>query len=62
MLNFLPSRIVGAIAGFLLFINVVFWVTILFVFSIPKILFALAAVAPDNKQDSSLDRGKLDCL
>ncbi|MFA5324366.1 MAG: acyltransferase [Smithella sp.] len=39
MLNFLPSRIVGAIAGFLLFINVVFWVSVLFVFSIPKILF-----------------------
>jgi 1-acyl-sn-glycerol-3-phosphate acyltransferase len=38
MLNFLPSSIVGAIAGFLLFINVVFWVSILFVFSIPKIL------------------------
>jgi 1-acyl-sn-glycerol-3-phosphate acyltransferase len=38
MLNFLPSSLVGAIAGFLLFINVLFWVTILFVFSIPKIL------------------------
>jgi 1-acyl-sn-glycerol-3-phosphate acyltransferase len=38
MLNFLPSSIVGAIAGFLLCINVVFWVSILFVFSIPKII------------------------
>ncbi|MCX5848370.1 MAG: acyltransferase [Deltaproteobacteria bacterium] len=38
MLNFLPSSIVGAIAGFLLFVNVVVWVSILFVFSIPKIL------------------------
>ena len=38
MLNFLPASIVGAIAGFLLFINVVFWVSILFVFSIPKII------------------------
>lgn len=38
MLNFLPSKLVGAIASFLLFINVLFWVTILFVFSIPKIL------------------------
>ncbi|MGB5216765.1 MAG: acyltransferase [Smithella sp.] len=38
MLNFLPSTLVGIIAGFLLFINVVFWVSILFVFSIPKIL------------------------
>jgi len=39
MLNFLPSIVVGTIAGFLLFVNVVFWVSILFVFSIPKILF-----------------------
>ena len=38
MLNFLPSTLVGIIAGFLLFVNVVFWVTILFFFSIPKIL------------------------
>lgn len=38
MLNFLPSKIIGAIAGFLLAVNVVFWVTILFIFSIPKIL------------------------
>jgi len=38
MLNFLPKKIVGAIAGLLLFMNVLFWVTILFVFSIPKIL------------------------
>ncbi|PKN51680.1 MAG: acyltransferase [Deltaproteobacteria bacterium HGW-Deltaproteobacteria-13] len=38
MLNFLPSKLVGAIASFLLFINILFWVTILFVFSIPKIL------------------------
>jgi len=38
MLNFLPSKLLGAIAGFLLFINVVFWVSVLFVFSITKIL------------------------
>jgi 1-acyl-sn-glycerol-3-phosphate acyltransferase len=38
MLNFLPSKLVGAIAGFLLFVNVLFWVCILFVFAIPKIL------------------------
>lgn len=38
MLNFLPKKIVGVIAGLLLFMNVVFWVTILFVFSIPKVL------------------------
>ncbi len=41
MLNFLPSRLVGAIAGFLLFINVLFWVPILYVFSIPKILLPI---------------------
>ena len=39
MLNFLPSIVVGTIAGSLLFINVVFWVSILYVFSIPKIFF-----------------------
>ena len=61
MLNFLPSSLVGVIAGFLLFVNVLFWVSILFVFSIPKIFFTLAAVAPDNQQDSSLDWRKLDC-
>jgi 1-acyl-sn-glycerol-3-phosphate acyltransferase len=38
MLNFLPSKLVGVIAGLLLFINVVFWVSTLFVFSIPKII------------------------
>ena len=38
MLNFLPSRLLGLIAGFLLFVNVVVWVSILFVFSIPKII------------------------
>ena len=38
MLNFLPSGFVGVIAGFLLSVNVVVWVSILFVFSIPKIL------------------------
>jgi 1-acyl-sn-glycerol-3-phosphate acyltransferase len=38
MLNFLPSIVVGVIAGLLLFVNVVFWVSILFVFSIPKII------------------------
>jgi 1-acyl-sn-glycerol-3-phosphate acyltransferase len=38
MLNFLPSKIIGAIAGLLLALNVIFWVSILFVFSIPKIL------------------------
>lgn len=38
MLNFLPPFVVGAIAGFLLFINVLFWVTILTIFAIPKII------------------------
>lgn len=38
MLNFLPSTVVGVIASLLLVINILFWVTILFVFSIPKIL------------------------
>ena len=38
MLNFLPSIVVGVVAGLLLIVNVVVWVSILFVFSIPKIL------------------------
>ena len=41
MLNFLPSSLVGVIAGFLLFINVLFWVSILYVFAIPKIFLTL---------------------
>ncbi|KQC08681.1 MAG: acyltransferase [Smithella sp. SDB] len=38
MLNFLPSVVLGVMASFLLFINVLFWITILFVFAVPKIL------------------------
>jgi len=38
MLNFLPSKLVGVIVSFLLFVNVVVWVSILFVFAIPKII------------------------
>lgn len=38
MLNFLPSKIIGVIAGILLAVNVMFWTSILFIFSIPKIL------------------------
>jgi len=39
MLNFLSSIVVGTIAGLLLFVNVVFWASILYVFAIPKIFF-----------------------
>ena len=38
MLNFLPPKIIGVIAGLLLTLNVLFWVTLLFIVSIPKIL------------------------
>jgi len=38
MLNFLPSIVLGVIVSFLLFINILFWVTVLFIFAIPKIL------------------------
>ena len=38
MLNFLPSKVVGVIASLLLTLNVLFWVTLLFIVSIPKIL------------------------
>jgi len=40
MLNFLPSKIIGAIAGLLLALNVIFWVSVLLVCSIPKIIFS----------------------
>jgi 1-acyl-sn-glycerol-3-phosphate acyltransferase len=38
MLNDLPSKVIGVIASLLLTINVMFCVTILFIFSIPKIV------------------------
>ena len=38
MLNFLPPKVIGAIASLLLTVNILFWVVILFVFSISKIL------------------------
>jgi len=38
MLNFLPSYLVGVIAGLLLTVNVLVWVPILLVFAIPKFL------------------------
>lgn len=42
MVNFLPERLVGCVAMFLLALNVLFWVTILFVFSFLKFLLPLA--------------------
>ncbi len=41
MLNFLPPCVLGAIAGFLLSLNVLVWVSILFVFAIPKFLLPI---------------------
>jgi len=41
MLNFLPSNLLGAIAGLLLFINVLVWVPLLLVFAIPKFLLPI---------------------
>ncbi|PKN81312.1 MAG: acyltransferase, partial [Deltaproteobacteria bacterium HGW-Deltaproteobacteria-1] len=38
MLNFLPNRLVGCIAIFLLTLNVIFWASILFVVSFLKFL------------------------
>ncbi|HNS54331.1 MAG TPA: hypothetical protein PKH25_06115, partial [Syntrophales bacterium] len=38
MLKFLPPFLVGTIAALLLALNVVVWVSILFVFAIPKFL------------------------
>ncbi|HOI75468.1 MAG TPA: acyltransferase [Syntrophales bacterium] len=44
MLNFLPSTILGIIAGFLLCLNVLVWVSILFVFSVPKFLLPIPSL------------------
>lgn len=44
MLNFLPSTILGVIAGFLLCLNVLVWVSILFVFSVPKFLLSIPSL------------------
>ncbi len=44
MLNFLPSTLLGAISGILLIVNVVFWVSMLFVFAIPKFLLPIPSL------------------
>ncbi len=41
MLNFLPPYLVGAIAGLLLFVNVLVWVPLLLVFALPKFLLPI---------------------
>src|SRR5512136_800654 len=41
MLNFLPSSLVGVIAGLLLTVNVVVWVSLLLVFALPKFLLPI---------------------
>lgn len=38
MLNFLPPTLVGVIAALLLVLNVIVWVSVLFVFAVPKFL------------------------
>ena len=44
MLNFLPSCLLGAIAGFLLTVNVLVWVPLLLVFAIPKFLLPIPSI------------------
>ena len=44
MLNFLPSYLLGAIAGLLLFVNVLVWVPMLLVFAIPKFLLPIPPI------------------
>jgi 1-acyl-sn-glycerol-3-phosphate acyltransferase len=44
MLNFLPSYLLGAIAGLLLSVNVLVWVSILFVFALPKFLLPIPSL------------------
>lgn len=50
MLNFLPSALVGGISLILLIVNVVVWVTVLYVFALPKF------VLPIPKLRRSLNR------
>ncbi|HTZ38524.1 MAG TPA: acyltransferase [Syntrophales bacterium] len=44
MLNFLPPYLLGAIAGLLLAVNVVVWVSLLFVFALPKFLLPIPSL------------------
>ncbi|MEN6465413.1 MAG: acyltransferase [Syntrophaceae bacterium] len=44
MLSFLPSHLVGAISGFLLALNVLVWVTMLYVLAIPKLLLPIESL------------------
>ena len=44
MLNFLPSNLLGAIAGLLLFVNVLVWVSLLLVFALPKFLLPIPSL------------------
>jgi len=41
MLNFLPSYVLGAIAGLLLSLNVLVWVSLLLIFAVPKFLLPI---------------------
>ncbi len=41
MLNFLPSTLLGALSGIFLAVNVVVWVTILYVFALPKFVLPI---------------------
>ena len=41
MLSFLPPHFLGTIAAFLLAVNVVFWVSLLFLFAVPKFLLPI---------------------
>jgi len=44
MLNVLPPTLVGVIAAFLLALNVLVWVSVLFVFAVPKFLVPIPSV------------------
>ena len=44
MLNILPPPILGVIASLLLCANVLFWVSLLFVFAIPKYLLPVPSL------------------
>jgi len=44
MLNFLPSTLLGVISGTLLIVNVFVWVTVLYVFAIPKLVLPIPSL------------------
>ena len=62
MLNFLPPHLLGAIAGLLLFVNVLVWVPMLLVFALPKFLLPIPPIRRVINRILHLIAESLDCL